>query len=46
VVVLRSRDLNEVPTREFRFLSGDDLQVRGHPIIFGCVFSVDFAHYE
>jgi len=46
VVVLGSRDLNEVATREFEFPSSNDLKIRDHPIVFSRVFSVNLAHYE
>jgi len=46
VVILGSRDLLEVATGEFGFLSRDNLQVCGHPIVLGCVFSVDLTYYE
>jgi len=43
MAVLGSRDLFEVAMREFDFPSHDNLQVRGHPIVFGYVFSVDLT---
>jgi len=46
VSVLGLRDLFEVATGEFGFPSHDNLQARGHLIVFGCVFSVDLTRYE
>jgi len=46
VAILGSWDLNEVAIGEFGFSSGNDLRVLSYPIVFGCVFSVNLAHYE
>jgi len=45
VAVLKSQNLLEVATREFGFSSDDNLQVRDHLIVFGCVFSIDMTDY-
>jgi len=46
VTVLGSWDLFEVATGEFSLPTCDNLQVCGHPIIFGSVFSIDLTHYK
>ena len=46
MVVHGSRDLFEVTMGEFDFPSHDNLQVRDHPIVVSCVFSVDLVHYK
>ena len=44
MAILGSWDVFEVALGEFRFSSHDNLQIRGHPIIFGYVFSIDLTY--
>jgi len=46
MAVLRFWDLFEVVVGEIGFPSHENLQIHGHLIAFGCIFSVDLAYYE
>jgi len=45
-MVLRQGDLFEVTMRKLGLHAEDNLQVCGHPIVFGRILSVDLTHQQ